>query len=138
MWFIHHVKVILILLLKNISHQKIPRHPGIAVNLQWLSTIKTLHKKWSFPLRISPVNVTKSVGNCENVLNRRKNWSCYRSSFTRNIKAEWLSNEKEPQRPNTVFSMKKNSWKRNLGLLLSVYSLSAITHTNKQTNNIFR
>ena len=23
-----------------------------------------LHKKWSFPLRISPVNVTKSVGNC--------------------------------------------------------------------------
>ena len=22
------------------------------------------HKKWSFPLRISPVNVTKSAGNC--------------------------------------------------------------------------
>ena len=25
----------------------------------------TLHKKWSFPLRISSVNVTKSAGNCE-------------------------------------------------------------------------
>ena len=24
----------------------------------------TLHKKWSFPLRNSPVNVTKSIGNC--------------------------------------------------------------------------
>ena len=24
----------------------------------------TLHKKWSFPLRISSVNVTKSAGNC--------------------------------------------------------------------------
>ena len=26
-------------------------------------TIPTLHKKWSFPLRISSVNVTKSAGN---------------------------------------------------------------------------
>ena len=25
----------------------------------------TLHKKWSFPLKISSVNVTKSAGNCE-------------------------------------------------------------------------
>ena len=24
----------------------------------------TLHKKWSFPLKISSVNVTKSAGNC--------------------------------------------------------------------------
>ena len=24
----------------------------------------TLHKKWHFPLRVSPVNVTKSAGNC--------------------------------------------------------------------------
>ena len=24
----------------------------------------TLHKKWSFPFGISPVNVTKSAGNC--------------------------------------------------------------------------
>ena len=24
----------------------------------------TLHKKWTFPLRISSVNVTKSGGNC--------------------------------------------------------------------------
>ena len=35
----HHVKVILILLLKNIFHQKIFRHSGIAVNLQLLSSI---------------------------------------------------------------------------------------------------
>ena len=34
MSLIHLVKVILILLLKNISHQKIPRHSGIAVNIQ--------------------------------------------------------------------------------------------------------
>ena len=26
--------------------------------------VKTLHKKWSFPLRISSENVTKSAGNC--------------------------------------------------------------------------
>ena len=26
--------------------------------------IKTLHKKWSFSLRISSVNATKSAGNC--------------------------------------------------------------------------
>ena len=25
---------------------------------------KPLHKKWSFPLRISSINVTKSTGNC--------------------------------------------------------------------------
>ena len=25
----------------------------------------TLHKKWSFPSRVSSVNVTKSAGNCE-------------------------------------------------------------------------
>ena len=28
----------------------------------------TLHKKWSFPLRISSINVTKSAGNCELVI----------------------------------------------------------------------
>ena len=28
------------------------------------NTRKTLHKKWSFPLRISSVNVTKFAGNC--------------------------------------------------------------------------
>ena len=28
------------------------------------SIAPTLHKKWSFPLRISSVNVTKSAGNC--------------------------------------------------------------------------
>ena len=26
--------------------------------------VLTLHKKWSFPMRISPVNVTKSAENC--------------------------------------------------------------------------
>ena len=27
--------------------------------------VVSLHKKWSFPLRISSINVTKSTGNCE-------------------------------------------------------------------------
>ena len=27
--------------------------------------VHSWHKKWSFPLRISSVNVTKSTGNCE-------------------------------------------------------------------------
>ena len=31
------------------------------LQIEW----KTLHKKWSFPLRISSVNVTKSAGNCK-------------------------------------------------------------------------
>ena len=39
MWLIHHLKEILLLLLKNISHEKTHRHSGIAANLQWLSTI---------------------------------------------------------------------------------------------------
>ena len=26
--------------------------------------VQTLHKKWTFPLRISSINVTKSTGNC--------------------------------------------------------------------------
>ena len=46
----HHVKVILILLLKTIFHQKIPRHSGITVNLQWLSSIHLFSNrqtKWS-------------------------------------------------------------------------------------------
>ena len=30
----------------------------------WPMQVWALHKKWSFPLRISPVNVTKSAGNC--------------------------------------------------------------------------
>ena len=40
MWLIYHVKIILILFLNKISHQKIPGDSGIAVNLPWLSTIK--------------------------------------------------------------------------------------------------
>ena len=31
-------------------------------------TVMTLHKKWSFPQRISSVNVTKSAGNCGKTL----------------------------------------------------------------------
>ena len=30
----------------------------------WPMQVWALHKKWSFPLRISAVNVTKSAGNC--------------------------------------------------------------------------
>ena len=41
-------------------------------------------------------------------------------------------------RDETQFSPeKKDSRKRKMGLLLSVYSLSAITPTNKQASNIF-
>ena len=41
-----------------------------------------LHKKWSFPLRISPVNMTKSTGNCglvtftEEILDRKLHFLC--------------------------------------------------------------
>ena len=34
----------------------------------------SVHKKWSFPLRISSINVTKSIGNCgftEEILNEK-------------------------------------------------------------------
>ena len=34
------------------------------LDAEYLSTV-TLHKKWSFLLRISSVNVTKSTGKCE-------------------------------------------------------------------------
>ena len=37
-WLVHHVKVVLILLLKTIFHQKIPSHSGIAANDQVAST----------------------------------------------------------------------------------------------------
>ena len=36
---------------------------GMITNSQLLFAL-TLHKKWSFPLRISSVNVTKSAGDC--------------------------------------------------------------------------
>ena len=32
--------------------------------LEWSISVYTLHKNWSFPLRISSVNVIKSAGNC--------------------------------------------------------------------------
>ena len=37
---------------------------NMLTQLKWYD-YATLHKKWSFPLRISSINVTKSVGNCE-------------------------------------------------------------------------
>ena len=40
-------------------------------------------------------------------------------------------------RDQTQFSPEKNSGKRKMVLLLSVYSLSAITQTNKQTIYFF-
>ena len=37
----------------------------------------SLHKRWSFPLRISPVNVTKSAGNCKwKLLNGKRHFLC--------------------------------------------------------------
>ena len=35
----------------------------LSTKLSSYYTVHSLHKKWSFPLRISPVNVTKSAGN---------------------------------------------------------------------------
>ena len=32
--------------------------------LSKLETLQTMHKKWSFPLKIPSVNVTKPIGNC--------------------------------------------------------------------------
>ena len=44
------------------NSQKITR--GRDSCLYNFSLLKALHKKYSFPLRISPVNVTKSAGIC--------------------------------------------------------------------------
>ena len=40
-------------------------------------------------------------------------------------------------REQTQFSPEKKDYRKKMGLLLSTYSLSAITRTKKQTNNIF-
>ena len=40
-----------------VYHATLQKHLGIILD-------NPLHKKWSFPLRISSVNVTKSAGNC--------------------------------------------------------------------------
>ena len=37
---------------------------GEHISFMNLIEYATLHKKWSFPLSISPVNVTKSAGDC--------------------------------------------------------------------------
>ena len=103
LWLIHHVKVLLTLLLKTISRQKIPRHSGIAGDLQWLSTINLFSN--------SRVDVVKEVVLPEvpklNDLVMNKN-----------------------HRDKKQFSPeKKNSRKRKMGLLLSVYY-----HTFKVNN----
>ena len=46
----------------------------------------------------------------------------------------WYYCCQEPQRQNAVFSRQKDTSKRKMGLLLSAYSLSAITEANKQKN----
>ena len=58
--------------------------------LDWVNFVKymnilALHKKWSFPLRISSVNVTKSAGNCRN--DRSKHFSnILRYNFSFHVK----------------------------------------------------
>ena len=39
----------------------------------------TLHKKWSLPLRVSSVNMTKSAGNCEfgHIYRRNSSWKTF-------------------------------------------------------------
>ena len=88
MWLKHHAKVILILLLKKIFHQKIHIHSGIAVRTVKISKA------------VEQSEVVKEV-----VLLKASIWT----------KASFLQ-KKTP---------------------LSVYSLSAITKTDKPTGNIF-
>ena len=38
---------------------------GISNQRRYIASFMLLHKKWSFPLGTSSVNVTKSAGNCE-------------------------------------------------------------------------
>ena len=47
-------------------HSSKPHSPEWIRSISWeiLSSMMTLHKKWSFPLRNSSVNVTKSAGIC--------------------------------------------------------------------------
>ena len=47
---------------------------------------QSLHKKWSFPLRISSVNVTKSAGNCGFGHIHWRNPECKTSFFV-----QWMS-----------------------------------------------
>ena len=62
-WSLEWIKVLINHILGN--------HYGFATSLKYHAMSKsqckstqTLHKKWSFPLRISLVNVIKSTGNC--------------------------------------------------------------------------
>ena len=55
------------------------------------STLYTLHKKWSFPLRITSVNVTKSVGNCVfgHIYWRNRYWKTF---FVCSDNDDWRAN----------------------------------------------
>ena len=55
------------------------------------STLYTLHKKWSFPLRICSVNVTKSVGNCVfgHIYWRNRYWKTF---FVCSDNDDWRAN----------------------------------------------
>ena len=44
--------------------------------MNWIFKLQTLHKKWSFPLRISSINVTKSTVSLTSV------WCLYRQHWT--------------------------------------------------------
>ena len=78
-----HLKVILILLLKNISAEILH---AVVVNEWW--------------------SITNFFSNC------RTNWSYSSSSFIRSIKADWLSDEQSPRTPKeTIFLRKKDSIK---------------------------
>ena len=56
--------------------------PGTKCKHGYYNKIVALHKKWSFPLKISSVNVTQSAGNCgfghiiEEILNGRLHSLC--------------------------------------------------------------
>ena len=56
--------------------------PGTKCKHGYYNKIVALHKKWSFPLKISSVNVTQSAGNCgfghiiEEILNGKFHFLC--------------------------------------------------------------
>ena len=64
----NHCWVILMLKIQNLVFLNVWRNMG--QDISWkrklaLKTQKALHKRWSYPLQISSVNVTKSAGNCD-------------------------------------------------------------------------
>ena len=77
--------------------------------LEWDFRSKSLHKKWSFPLRISPVNVSKSAGNWRfgHIYWRNPQWKT--SFFVQWILSAVVRSWLEDQRHITGISLGRSS-----------------------------